>query len=162
MNKIRLIIVCAALLTLSACGQKNTETENNNIKAYDAQEKWSDKPIQVINLWASWCQPCRQELPVLSAFSKKHPEISVIGIALDNRQNVEKFLQTTSTTYPIRYYDEDATEVFSRFGNNTGGIPYTVIDASKCGFRQPYFGVISAEQLENSIAKAKEQCRYRH
>ena len=159
-NTACLFAVCVALCVLSACGQKNSATEHNTLKAYNQQENLLNKPINIINLWASWCEPCRKEIPELSACATQHPEVGVIGIALDSRQNVEKFLQTTPITYSIRYHDKDATAVFLRFGNNTGGIPYTVIDAPQCGFRQPYFGVISTQQLAESIAKAQKQCHY--
>ena len=148
------IFTLIALFTLTACNQNDT----GNIKPYADSEALPNEKINVINLWASWCEPCRQEVPILSNFATQHPEVGVIGIALDKKENVAKFLQTTATTYPIRYHDKDATAVFVRFGNNTGGIPYTVIDAPQCHFRQAHFGKISANQLENDIAQAKRQC----
>ena len=148
------ILTIIALFMLTAC-----TPDKDGIQAYRESEAMPNAQINIINLWASWCQPCRQEIPTLSAFATQHPEVGVIGIALDQKPNVEKFLHTTPTTYPVRYHDQDATVVFRRFGNNTGGIPYTVIDAPQCGFRQPFFGVISTQQLEDGIAQAQRQCR---
>lgn len=146
---------CVAAMFFTACSQE----KNTQLQAYDSNEPLPHQEINIINLWATWCEPCRQEMPVLSDFHQTHPEIGVIGIALDNPENIERFLQTTPIHYPIRYHSGDTEPLMQRFGNATGGIPYTVIDAPKCGFRQPFFGVVSTEQLAQGIENAKKKCK---
>ena len=150
------IFALITALALTACNPSDT----NAIKPYADSEALPHQKINIINLWASWCEPCRQEMPILSDFATQHPEVGVIGIALDKKENVAQFLQTLSVPYPIRYHDKDATAVFRRFGNNTGGIPYTVIDAPQCHFRQAHFGKITTTQLEETLTQAKKQCQH--
>lgn len=150
-----LVFIVSVLLILTACKQE----KSNALLAYNSNEPLPHKQINIINLWASWCEPCRQEIPTLSLFAQTHPEVGVIGIAVDTPENVEKFLQTTEINYSVRYVTDNTAEMMQRFGNTTGGIPYTVIDAPKCHFRQPFFGVITAEQLTQGIENAKKQCQ---
>lgn len=149
------IFALVMALTLTACNP----SDSNAIKPYKDGEALPHPKINIINLWASWCEPCRQEMPILSNFATQHPEVGVIGIAVDKRDNVAQFLQTQSVPYPIRYHDTDATALFGRFGNNTGGIPYTVIDAPQCNFRKAFFGKITAPKLEETLAQAKQKCQ---
>lgn len=60
----------------------------------------------ILNFWATWCPPCKKEMPEMQAFYEKHhSEIEVIGInvtGLEHRlSDVEKYIQKNSYTYPI-------------------------------------------------------------
>ena len=155
MRTVIISLTCVVMFVCAACSPEKTVP----FQAYNSNEALPHPEINIVNLWATWCEPCRQEMPVLSNFAQTHPEIGVIGIALDTPENIEKFLQTTPIHYPIRYHSGDTESIMQRFGNATGGIPYTVIDAPKCGFRQPFFGVVSTEQLAQGIENAKKKCK---
>jgi thiol-disulfide isomerase/thioredoxin len=60
-------------------------------------------PVRVVNLWATWCGPCRKEMPEMSAWYQKQKKGSVdmVGIALDSSENIGRFLKTTPVRYPI-------------------------------------------------------------
>lgn len=56
----------------------------------------------VLNLWASWCVPCREEIPELSAFADAHPEIAVVGVAIDDTEDAARALaEELEPTYPV-------------------------------------------------------------
>lgn len=44
----------------------------------------------VVNFWATWCGPCRKEIPELAAFAKAHPEVQVIGVSVDDKLTTER------------------------------------------------------------------------
>lgn len=58
----------------------------------------------LLNLWASWCEPCEEEIPILSDFALDHPELTVIGVAVrDDRTAAAAFAERLSPSYPMGF-----------------------------------------------------------
>jgi len=85
--------------------------------------------VVVCNFWATWCAPCREEIPMLVAvrevFAGKGAEI--VGICIDHAEKVGEFAKTYGITYPVLIAEADAIELMRRLGNALGGLPYTVV-----------------------------------
>jgi len=63
--------------------------------------KAKNRPV-LINFWATWCEPCREEMPGLQALARRHPELAVITVAVaDNKQQVEDFLWEIGVSLPV-------------------------------------------------------------
>lgn len=122
----------------------------------------TNAPIQIVNFWATWCVPCRKEMPAMSQWYQqkgKKQSIQLIGIALDSKENVSKFLSTLSVTYPIwRYTGNNSRAMMKTFGNKVGALPYTVVRAPKCQAQQALIGEIDATKLDKAIAEIKTKC----
>jgi len=86
--------------------------------------------VLLINVWATWCAPCRIEMPDLEELQNEFNEsdFKVIGIAADEATAVTAFLQTIKVTYPNYVGDPDLIFAWSeKLGNKIVGVPFTVI-----------------------------------
>ncbi len=85
--------------------------------------------ILVINYWATWCAPCREEIPVFvrlqQEFSGKG--VQFIGIAVDQADKVLDFSREFSINYPLFIGGIDAVELSRKAGNRAGVLPYTLV-----------------------------------
>ena len=90
--------------------------------------EWRGK-ILVCNFWATWCAPCREEIPLLVAARQKYGSagVEIVGIAIDNATKVRHFAATFKISYPILLAEADGLDLMRQLGNTGGGFPYTVI-----------------------------------
>ena len=113
---------------------------------------WNGK-ILVVNYWATWCPPCREEMPALIEFQNQYAaqNVQVIGIAVDNLDQVKEFMDTYGINFPIVVGGDDAIELGHRMGNRIAALPYTAIfdRAGKTLYAQP--GKITLKSLEKVV-----------
>ena len=93
-----------------------------------ALSQWRGQVV-VLNFWASWCAPCREEMPDFAALQAQHRAEGVVfvGVAIDNSANVTQFLQRQPVDYPILIGEGAALALASQLGNPSGALPYTVV-----------------------------------
>jgi len=91
-------------------------------------KQWRGK-VMVLNFWAPWCPPCREEMPDFIKLQDKHRErgLVFIGIALDEKIKVQAFVDEMGVNYPILLGEMDAVDLARKIGNRLGGLPFTVI-----------------------------------
>jgi thiol-disulfide isomerase/thioredoxin len=87
-------------------------------------EKYKDKII-ILDFWATWCPPCRAEIPHFNQLQREHSDkVQVIGISLDRDQNtVKEFIDKNEIIYPIAMSIEEFEEIFGKIYN----VPTTFI-----------------------------------
>jgi thiol-disulfide isomerase/thioredoxin len=78
---------------------------------------FANRPLMV-NFWATWCAPCRREIPLLNKIraERKSQNAEIVGIAVDFKDDVLKFLQTTPLNYPLLIGEEDGLAAAEAFG----------------------------------------------
>lgn len=102
----------------------------------------------MLNLWASWCVPCREEIPEISAFSKAHPEIKVLGVAVDDtEESAVAFARKIAPAYDMALGDASFEEAYPRIG-----LPVTYIIDSDGVVAQAFNGILDQETLEALVA----------
>jgi thiol-disulfide isomerase/thioredoxin len=84
--------------------------------------------VLLLNFWASWCEPCREEMPVLDRlYAEFGPRgLKVVGIALEERDTIAAFLRKFTVGYPILVGERGGEALAARLGNAGGGLPFTV------------------------------------
>jgi thiol-disulfide isomerase/thioredoxin len=88
---------------------------------------WSGKSL-VINFWATWCAPCRREIPLLKSVAADWAgrDLKVVGIAVDYADKVRQFAGQLKIDYPVLIGEQDALEVAAKFGMDSPALPFTV------------------------------------
>ena len=110
--------------------------------------------IYVINFWATWCPPCREEMPELSQLQQEYQNknVVVLGIAVDEVSLVKAFTQATPVSYPLVADENTGMGLAITLGNDQGVLPYTVIIDTNGKVIQTFFGRISKPLLERALA----------
>ena len=90
--------------------------------------EWSDRRM-LINFWATWCVPCRREMPILQNLylNKDMHNIEIIGIAVDQNEPVIDFIHEYGIEFPILVGQSDAYEIMQQLGNTATTLPYTLV-----------------------------------
>jgi peroxiredoxin len=103
----------------------------------------------LINFWATWCTPCRREMPILVDLQREYESVGlqVIGIALDDVQSVRNFVQKYGIDYPILVGAADVMQTNTAYGNVAGVLPYSVLVDSDGIIRWQYTGEIPQSEM---------------
>jgi peroxiredoxin len=120
-------------------------------KPHDIKE-WDGKVI-LLNFWATWCPPCRREIPAfISMYEKYHAKgFVIVGVALDSKQNAIDFVDPMGINYPILVADQTGIALTQEYGNDLGVLPYTVIIDRKGVIRHTVRHELSLQEAEQLV-----------
>ena len=113
---------------------------------------WPDK-IRVVNFWATWCPPCREELPQLSALQAElgTGSIQFVGIAIDDAAKVKDFLSKSPLRYPTALASGATLGLTASLGNASQGLPFTLILDSHDKIVFSKLGLINVDDLRQQL-----------
>jgi len=109
--------------------------------------------IIILNFWATWCPPCLEEMPELSALNTeyKNKNVQVLGVAVDELSLVKEFSKESPVSYPLFAAENEGMELGGGLGNDKGILPYTVIINANGTVVDTYFGRINKSLLESAL-----------
>lgn len=109
--------------------------------------------VVLINFWATWCKPCREEMPMLNQLQKDLGDqgFVVLGIAMDDVQRTKDFTEELGITYPILVGSMDVMAVGSAYGNPSGVLPYSVLADRQGRVQWTHFGELEYKDISRKI-----------
>jgi len=111
----------------------------------------------LVNFWATWCPPCREEIPELSALYNRHrnKDLEVLGIAMDyrNPQQVRRFANSMDITYPVVLGDR---EIAAQIGP-VSGLPTTYLYNPQGKLSAYHVGPLTEAEVERYISSHQKK-----
>ena len=124
-------------------------------KFLEIKNKELKNQVILVNFWATWCPPCRVEIPhFVKVVDKYKGKFNIIGVLLETkeREDIQEFVDEYGINYPIAISDDNFH--LSRAISNTRSLPFSVLYDAKGNYVTSYVGAIPQEMLELDIEKA--------
>jgi peroxiredoxin len=126
---------------------KDTEGKPRKLSEWDGK-------VVMINFWATWCPPCRREIPAFIELQEKYRDkgFAIIGVALDTPQAAMDFVDPMGINYPILVGEEEGIVLTQQYGNHLGVLPYSVILDRKGSITHTLLHELTYEEVEKLIS----------
>jgi thiol-disulfide isomerase/thioredoxin len=110
---------------------------------------WEGKSM-IVNFWATWCAPCRREIPLLKKIQAEHGAegFQIVGVAVDFREDVLKYAKEIGIDYPVLIGEQEGLDAVNKFGQGSLGFPFTVFTDNQQRIVMFHLGEIHPEQVE--------------
>ena len=140
-NRILIIIVISSLLSLIIFYVINSNDQDLQPiymdsfvlddldgQPLDILDLHNQEPL-IINFWATWCAPCRKEMPLLNNYylTRNADQANVLGIAIDEIDQVNSFIAELGINFPVLVGQSEAYELMQTLGNTILTLPYTIV-----------------------------------
>jgi thiol-disulfide isomerase/thioredoxin len=114
--------------------------------------EWRGK-VLLVNFWATWCVPCREEIPLLQQARDHYQDknLEVIGVAFDEAGPVRAFRDQLAIHYPLLLALDDPFTLLANSGNEVGGLPHSVLLGRNGKILASHTGVLTPDQLDELI-----------
>lgn len=123
-----------------------------------AVSQWLGKVI-VVNFWATWCTPCREEIPEFIEAQKKYGSqgLMFVGIAIDQADKVKMFSKEFGINYPVLVGSMNTWSLLEAAGNRHSALPYTVVINRSGELVENYLGRVNLKKLEKLVIPLLQQ-----
>ncbi len=168
-------LLSAQLIVSDPFALQNNETESSNFVSADSslsdtvEDSFSSTvedslsstvedslgELTLVNFWATWCAPCRQEMPLFeSMYRQANPDgFVVIGIALDSPERAQPMLDSMDISYPILYAEKTGNSIMQSVGNPQGLLPYSLLLDENGKVVDQVLGQIHEQQIADWIVE---------
>ena len=136
-----------AVLRLFAQTLQDTRTTPQPLAQWKGQ-------VLVANFWATWCPPCREEMPSFSRLAEEFSGkgVQFAGIAVDSLGSVQEFSRDNPVRYPLLIADGGAIAAMRALGNPSGALPFTVVIDRQGTLREVRLGMIPEAQMRRILS----------
>lgn len=114
--------------------------------------QWLGKPL-VLNFWATWCAPCREEVPLLVEFHQRYAPkgVEIVGICADQAVKMLEFASSYRIGYTLLVADASVFTLLRKIGDTAGALPYSVVVDRKGSMAYRRAGALKAGELEKIV-----------
>lgn len=154
-NKLRILIL-SLILSVSPCLFHRGEVSAGDIRMIGAvslekEIAYSKSKVLIVDFWATFCTPCKQQVPVYSLIQTKYrpDDVSIIGVSLDfDKNRAKNFVQVQEIKYPVFLGEEELG-----FHFNVNSLPTTHIYNDERKLVKSYVGLVGEDELTQTIEK---------
>ena len=118
--------------------------------------QWRGKVV-LVNFWATWCAPCREEIPLLIRMHSDYRAdgLEVVGIAVDEPDPVRAYAAEMGIEYPLMLLSaEKAPAWLEHFGNDIGALPFSVVLRASGEVDSTKMGAYTTAELQHAVGQA--------
>ncbi len=150
--------ITADTATTKVAVKKVKSSRRPNYSLKDLEDKtrsaseWDGKVV-ILNFWATWCPPCRREMPAFIQFQETYQDkgVTFVGIALDEKDAVVDFTDPMGMNYPILIAELEGIQLSQDYGNRLNILPFTVIIDRKGNIVKRFSREVSFENIEEIV-----------
>src|ERR1700747_2837064 len=115
--------------------------------------QWKGKTL-LVNFWATWCNPCVEEMPELSALqtASRSVNMQIIGIGIDSAANILKFSTKYKISYPLYVAGTSGIALLRDLGDEAGGLPFSVLIGPNGQIKKTYLGRLKIQEVKRDLA----------
>lgn len=109
-----------------------------------------DGDLVLLNFWATWCPPCKKEMPMLQQRYEQHVDqgFTIVAVAVDELAATQAFVDSYGIEFPILIGQDDAIVIGRQYGNRIGALPYTVLIDRDGVVREMHRGEVTESDLD--------------
>lgn len=116
--------------------------------------QWRGK-VLIVNYWATWCQPCREEMPGFSRLQEKFGAkgVQFVGISIDSADKIVEFQRDTATSYPLLIGGIETMKNSADLGNTRQALPFTAVFDRQGKLSMTKLGRFAEADLERELLR---------
>jgi thiol-disulfide isomerase/thioredoxin len=116
-------------------------------------DQWRGKVV-LVNFWATWCAPCREEIPMLVKLQEKYGArgLQLVGIAIDQPEKVRPYAAEMRMNFPILIGSSDGIALARELGNKAAVLPFTLVMDRNGKIIAREVGALKAPQIEGLVS----------
>jgi thiol-disulfide isomerase/thioredoxin len=117
-----------------------------------AMKQWSGK-VLVVNFWATWCPPCREEMPGFSRLQTRYSGngVQFVGIGVDDADKIQQYQKESPVSYPLLVAGPETMSWTAELGNPTEGLPFTVFVDRQGRIHSTRIGRMGEDEVEHRL-----------